>query len=75
MIKKMVSGKKEMFNRKNALEIPSYIFTDRTLKPLEAIVEFLKEKKKLSYHEIALLLNRNDRTIWTVYDRSKKKRK
>ena len=40
---------------------------------LENIVLFLKENIKLSYHEIAVLLQRDDRTIWTVYQRAKKK--
>lgn len=55
--------------------IPSSIFKDRKLKVLEILVEWLKDEKNLSYHEIAVLLNRNDRTIWTVYNRAKKKRK
>ena len=54
--------------------IPSSIFLDRTVSVLESIVEYLKNKRKLSYHEIAVLLNRDDRTIWTCYDRAKKKR-
>ena len=56
------------------LLIPSSILKDRTLSVLESIVEYLKEKRNLSYHEIAELLGRDDRTIWTVYDRAKKKR-
>ncbi|MFH1307246.1 MAG: hypothetical protein ABIH72_00140 [archaeon] len=57
------------------ISIPSSIFKDRKLKVLEVLVEYLKEKLNLSYHEIALLLNRDDRTIWTVYSRARKKRK
>jgi len=30
--------------------------------------------KGLTYHEIAVITNRDDRTIWTVYNRAKKKR-
>ena len=56
------------------VEIPSNIFRDRTLSVLEIMVEYLKEEINLSYHEIAVLLNRDDRTIWTVYNRAKKKR-
>ena len=55
--------------------IPSFIFKDRSVAVLESLVEYLKDVKKLSYHEIALMLNRNDRTIWTVYRRAKLKRK
>ena len=56
------------------IDIPSDIFKDRSLSVLEIMVEYLKEQKGLSYHEIAVLLNRDDRTIWTVYNRGKKKR-
>ena len=54
--------------------IPTAIFRDRTLKPLEAVVEYLREHDKLTLHQIARLLNRDDRTIWTVYNRAKRKR-
>jgi hypothetical protein len=57
-----------------SIAIPSHILRDRSLSVLEIIVEYLKEKKKLTYHEIAVLLNRDDRTIWTCYNRAKKKR-
>jgi len=59
--------------KKTNIPIPSKIFTDRSLSVLEAIVKYLKEKKGMTYHEIAVLLNRDDRTIWTVYQRARKK--
>lgn len=55
--------------------IPVYLFRDRSVAVLEVLVEYLKDVKGLSFHEIAVLLNRDDRTIWTVYNRVKKKRK
>jgi DNA-binding transcriptional MerR regulator len=55
------------------IDIPSSIFKDRDLAPLEAITEHLKDDLGMSFHEIAVLLNRNDRTIWTCYSRAKKK--
>jgi IS30 family transposase len=58
-----------------SIQIPAYILQDRSLSVLEKIVEFLKEDKSLTYHEIALLLHRDDRTIWTVYHRATQKRK
>jgi len=54
--------------------IPSSIFLDREVSVLETIVEYLKDERKLSYHEMAVLLNRDDRTVWTCYSRAKKKR-
>lgn len=57
------------------LAIPTSILRDRTLSVLEGIVEYLREHHDLNYHQIAKLLNRDDRTIWTVYRRAKQKRK
>ena len=54
--------------------IPSFIFHDERLSILEAIVAYLKEKENLTYHEIGLVMNRDERNIWTEYARSKKKR-
>jgi DNA-directed RNA polymerase specialized sigma24 family protein len=56
------------------MTVPSSIFLDRELAPLESMTEYLKEEQGLSYHEIAVLLERDDRTIWTCYSRAKKKR-
>ena len=57
------------------LNIPPHIFRDRSLSVLEAITEYMKEKLNMTYHEIAVALNRDDRTIWTCYSRAKNKRK
>lgn len=54
--------------------IPLKVLLDRNLSVLEVLAEFLKEQNHLTYHEIAVLTNRDDRTIWTVYNRAKKKR-
>ena len=56
------------------LEIPLRILQDRQVAVLEAIVEYLREEKGLTFHRIAVLLNRDDRTIWTAYSRVRKKR-
>jgi len=54
--------------------IPSTIFRNRELAPLESISAYLKNEIGMSFHEIAVLLNRDDRTIWTCYNRAKKKK-
>jgi len=59
---------------KSEVFIPLSVLLDRALSVLEVLVEYLKEKLHLTYHEIAVLTNRNDRTIWTVYNRATKKR-
>ena len=55
--------------------LPSSIFDNEELSCLETIVKHLRENFKLRYHEIALMLNRNDRTIWATYNNASKKRK
>jgi len=55
-----------------AIEIPVCIFNNK-LSALETVVKYLKENLNLKYSEIAKLLNRNDRTIWTTYSNSRKK--
>ena len=55
--------------------IPVSILQDRNLSVLENVVSYLKDTFGLTYHKVAVLLNRNDRTIWTVYQRAKKKKK
>ena len=55
--------------------IPVSILQDRNLSVLENVVSYLKDTFGLTYHKVAVLLNRNDRTVWTVYQRAKKKKK
>jgi len=55
--------------------IPVSILQDRNLSVLENVASYLKDTFGLTYHKIAVLLNRDDRTIWTVYQRAKKKKK
>jgi len=58
---------------KHQLQIPVDILTNQRLSILESIVLFLKNHFGLRLHEIAVLLNRNDRTIWTVLHRAEVK--
>lgn len=53
--------------------IPLSALSDRHYSVLESIVKFLKKSLNLSNNEIAKLLNRDNRTIWTVYSRAVKK--
>ncbi|MBW2976918.1 hypothetical protein KY347_05730 [Candidatus Woesearchaeota archaeon] len=53
--------------------IPVSILKNRKLSVLENLVSYFKDTFGLTYHKIAFLLNRDDRTIWTVYQRAKKK--
>lgn len=65
----------ESLDVSNSKKIPLKIFENKKLSILENIITFLKEKMLLSNHQIAVLVKRDDRTIWTVYQRSLKKRK
>ena len=53
--------------------IPISIFSNRKLSIQENLVFYFKEEFKLSYHKIATLIHRDDRTIWTVYQKARKK--
>ncbi|MFH0978176.1 MAG: hypothetical protein V1837_02630 [Candidatus Woesearchaeota archaeon] len=54
--------------------VPIAVFKDRNLSILEHLAEFLKDTIKLRYSEIARLLDRDQRTVWTAYVRGKDKR-
>ncbi len=58
----------------SVVKVPLSVLFDRTLSSFETVVEYLKEQLKFSYREIGVLTNRNERTIWTIYNRARKKR-
>ena len=53
--------------------IPISLFKQRHLAVLEHLVFYLKEEYGLSFSQIATILHRDQRTIWTVYHRATKK--
>ena len=59
--------------KEGQIVIPFEIFSHETHSPQEAVVIYLKDKEKLTFHHIAQLLFRDDRTIFTAYHRGKKK--
>jgi len=65
--------KEKLLVKDSKFLIPVSIFKNRKLSVLEALVSYLKEKFSLRYSQIGILLARNERNIWTVYQRSKKK--
>jgi len=52
--------------------IPISIFNP-DLGALESIVKYLVEEEKMQQKDIARILNRDLRTIWSTYDKAKKK--
>lgn len=65
--------KEKLLVKESKFFIPISIFTDRKLSVLEAIVSHLKDNFNLRYSEIAALLNRDERNIWTAYKKAKEK--
>ncbi|MBA3064779.1 hypothetical protein FP803_05055 [Candidatus Woesearchaeota archaeon] len=63
---KKLKGKSDIF-------IPVEIFQNRKFSVLENLVSYLKQEQSISYKEIAKLINRNYRTVLTVYRRFRKK--
>ena len=55
--------------------IPSFILREKNLGILEAVTKYLKEDLNLTYHKIAVLLNRDDRVVWVTYNKAIKKKK
>src|SRR3989344_4662945 len=51
---------------------PLSIFQNN-LSILENLVVYAKDELNLSFHQVAVLTERNDRNIWTMYQRAKKK--
>jgi DNA-binding NarL/FixJ family response regulator len=66
---------KEYKQQKKIQYAPLFIFSNRKLGVLEAVVKYLRENANLNYHQIALMLKRDDRTIWCSYNNASKKMK
>ena len=60
---------------KESLIVPLSLFSERRLSILESLCIYLKENFNLTYHKIALIISRDDRTVWTVVNRAKQKLK
>lgn len=61
--------------KKQELIIPLSVFSERKLSVLESLCLYLYENFELSYHLIGILLDRDERTVWTVINRARKKLK
>ena len=53
--------------------VPASMLGLRNMSILETIVFSLRKDHELRYHEIAALLKRDDRTIWTIAKRAERK--
>lgn len=61
--------------RETACEIPVSILSDRSRSILEHVVTYLKDERKFTPSHICALLNKRPSTIWTAYQRSRRKLK
>ncbi|MCK4552814.1 hypothetical protein KAT80_01275 [Candidatus Pacearchaeota archaeon] len=61
--------KEPMEIKKTKIFLPISIFENKKLTILESIITYLKEKE-MKYSEIAKLLKRDQRNIWTIYSRA-----
>ena len=59
----------------SSIKIPITVFRNRDLAVLESLVKYMKEELKMNYAEIAESLNRDERTVWTAYNRKQKNKK
>ena len=59
----------------SSLHISAFTARKTTLTVFEALVYYLKDTKGIRYREIAMLLGRDERNIWTVYSRANKKKR
>lgn len=75
----MLRGNMENYSNKGIGRLPSKIYLDFSIfrnnefTIFEALIKYLKEEKGLRYRKIGLILGRDERNIWTVYNRGKKK--
>jgi len=66
---------KQYKEQQKLMTLPLSVFRSRKLGILEVTVKYLKDNSNLNYSQIAVLLNRDDRTIWTSYRQAQKKSK
>lgn len=64
---------KSVVVRPTNVVVPASVLKNRALSILESLVTYLRDKFNLRFSEIAILLNRDERNIWTVHNRARKK--
>lgn len=72
-LQEITPNSEEIISSHSYLTIPTDIFRRYPLAVLESIVIYLKDERNLNFHEIGVLLGRDERNMWTVYHRAKKK--
>ncbi|MCK5713212.1 MAG: hypothetical protein KAI25_10880, partial [Hyphomicrobiaceae bacterium] len=67
------SGKEVVIDESGRLRVPVKILADRRFSILENVVRYLRDGIGLRQVEIANMLGKDRRAVWTVYNRAKKK--
>lgn len=64
---------KDEEKKKSEAEIPIELFSNKELGTMEILVKYLKENRSMKLGKIANLVKRDNRTVWSSYNSSKKK--
>ncbi|MBR9677595.1 hypothetical protein GOV04_05640 [Candidatus Woesearchaeota archaeon] len=59
--------------RSSLYKVPLEVFSTKQFTVFESLVKYLRESENLSNKQIASLLSKSNKTIWTVYARTKTK--
>ena len=73
-LKELNDKDKQFLEINQFINLKSSSFSNSNLTIFESLVKYLKEEKGFNFHQISVLLNRNERNIWTIYRNSLKKR-
>jgi len=71
--KSITKHKERLSYDSSSVKIPISIFSEKILGPLESLVVYMKEILDMKNSEIARLLQKSQKTIWSTYDKAKKK--
>ena len=77
MSKKVKKGslERDILSKYSKIKIPLSVMRNRPLTTYEALIVYLKEVVELNYHNIAVVLDRDERDVRKVYFRARKKLK
>ncbi len=56
-----------------SIKIPLSIFCEKKLGVLEALVKYLREEEGLTLKEIALIIKKDNKSLWVSYNNARKK--
>jgi len=75
--KKVKKGslERDILSKYSKIKIPLSVMRNRPLTTYEALIVYLKEVVELNYHNIAVVLDRDERDVRKVYFRARKKLK